>query len=100
MKNLQNVLHFVIILVIDLTDGREKMAVFDEQQGFIGHVKFLVKDMQGQVVVIIIPVLVMVCQPVIFSENSEQGHEIIATRQIQLGYISAPPAEIEVNIIS
>ncbi len=56
--------------------------------------------MQGQVIVIIVLVFMMIGQVIIFLKNIDQRFKIVIPGHIYFGNITATHAKIQVNIVS
>ncbi len=69
---------------MQLADGREGRSSFVQNDAPIGHVVLLVEDEDGQLVVVVVFVFVVVGQVFVFLECLEQGHEIVLLRHVEV----------------
>jgi hypothetical protein len=88
-----------VIRIVEDTDRAKGRIVPGEQDGFIGHITFLIQDQEGQLVVIVIFVFRELGEIVVFPEGLQQGEEIVVFRDVELGNVSAAQAKILVNVV-
>ena len=68
----------------------EKKALFSgKYHRTIGHIILFIQDEQCQLVVVIVPVFIGICEIFVFVEAIQQRNKIIIFGNIDLGYIPA-----------
>ncbi len=81
-------------------NARLQGRIFPEQQATVVEVWCLVQDVQGEVIIEVVFVFVVVCEFTVFVERLEQRVKMIAVRHIELAHIAATEAEVGEDIFS